>query len=89
MPSRAPDHAADLRGALSIGLQEALRSLEEALDGLTEAQFVAFPMVGEENIALMALRAIQNLDDLAVVAQGGAASFPPVFSDRSQKYSWS
>jgi len=75
LPSPAPKHAADLRGALSIGLQEALRSLEEALDGLTEAQFVAFPMIGEESIALMALRAIQNLDDLAVVAQGGAPSF--------------
>jgi hypothetical protein len=69
-------HAADLRGAISIGLEESLRSLEESLADLSEAQFHAFPMLGEESIALIALRTLQDLDLHAVVAQGGAPSFP-------------
>lgn len=69
-------HAADLRGAIAIGLQEALRALEEALAGLTEAQFLAFPMAGEESIALIALRTLQDLDEHAVVTQGGRPTFP-------------
>ncbi len=65
-------HAADLRGAISIGLEESLRSLEESLADLSEAQFHAFPMLGEESIALIALRTLQDLDLHAVVAQGRA-----------------
>ncbi|HUT19666.1 MAG TPA: hypothetical protein VM366_10930 [Anaerolineae bacterium] len=76
MPNRDRAHAADLRGAISIGLQESLRALEEALADLSEAHFRAFPMIGEENIALIALRTLQDLDAHAVIAQGGAASFP-------------
>ncbi len=76
MSSRTPGHVADLRGAVSIGIQECLRNLEESLADLSEAQFAAFPMEGEENIALIALRTLQNLDDLAVAAQGGPPSFP-------------
>jgi hypothetical protein len=69
-------HAADLRGAIAIGLQEALRALEESLAELTEAQYRAFPMAGEESIALIALRTLQDIDEHAVVTQGGRATFP-------------
>lgn len=68
-------HATDLRGAISIGLQEALSALERALGDLAEAQFQSFPMVGEENIALIAMRVLQDLDERAVVCQGGEPSF--------------
>ncbi|NLD71514.1 MAG: hypothetical protein GX649_02215 [Chloroflexi bacterium] len=71
-------HAADLRGAISIGLQEALRGLEEALADLTDAQFRAYPMAGEESIALIALRTLQDLDEHAVITQGGRPTFAHV-----------
>jgi len=68
-------HATDLKGTLSIGLQEALAALDRAVDGLTDEQFVACPLPTEDCIARIAMQILQDLDAHAVVSQGGHASF--------------
>ncbi len=56
---------ADLKQALTIGLDESFLSLEESLQGLSDAQVQGFPIPGENNIAWIIMHVLDNLDDCA------------------------
>ena len=65
----------NLKGAIAIGLDEALTALEESLTGLTDDQVRAFPILGRNNIAWIAMHCLQNLDIYANVFQTGHRTF--------------
>ena len=68
-------HHTDLKGAIYIGLDEALTALEESVYDLNDEHIWAFPLPGENNIAWILMHSLQNLDEYADLAQGGEAVF--------------
>ena len=58
-----------LKGAIEIGLDEALTALEESIYDLTDEQVRAFPIPGRNNIAWIVMHVLTNLDENAVFAQ--------------------
>ena len=56
----------DLKGALEIGLDEALISLEESFYDLTDEQAASFPIEGRNNIAWIVMHCLDNLDEYGV-----------------------
>lgn len=61
----------DLKGAIRIGLDEALTALEECLTGLTDAQAGGFPLPDRHNITTIVMHLQENLDQYACRFQTG------------------
>jgi len=56
--------------AISILVDEATIALEEALTGLTDEQFLGYPIEGRHSIVTIAMHCIENWDEYGVAAQG-------------------
>lgn len=66
----------DLKRAIAVGLDEAMNALEEAVSGLADEQLQAFPIVGRNNVAWIAMHCLDNLDDCAVDKHTGKRVYP-------------
>ena len=60
-----------LKGAIEIGLDEALTALEESFHDLSDEQVWSFPIKGRNNIAWILMHTLMNLDIYAVLFQTG------------------
>jgi hypothetical protein len=67
----------DLTGAITIGLDDSLTTLEESFVGLTDEQFWAFPLEHRNNIVTLVEHCIQILDLYACEVQGDPLTFEP------------
>jgi hypothetical protein len=65
-------HDIDLKGAIRVGLIDVFTALEEAFHDLSDEQIWAFPVPGQNNMAWIIMHCLQNLDDYANDAAGGA-----------------
>jgi len=74
-----PKHAenTDLKEAIAIGLDECMTALEEALCGLTDEQFWAFPLESRHNIVTLAEHSLQCLDLYGCEVHGRPLTFEP------------
>ncbi len=70
-------HAAGLKAAIAIALDEALAALGESIDGLSDEQLWAFPLPARHNIVTLAEHCIQGLDLYACEVQGAPLTFEP------------
>jgi len=64
----------DLKGAILIGLDEALTALAESFADLTDEQVGRFPMPERNNIAWIVMHCLESLHEYAV---GCASHFSP------------
>lgn len=66
----------DLKEALRLHLDEVITALDESIEGLTDAQFWAFPVENRHNIVTLVEHCIQCLDLYACEVHGQALTFP-------------
>ena len=64
----------DLKGAMTIGLDEAFTALEESIHDLDDEQVRAFAIPDRNNIAWIMMHTLQNLDMYANAFQTGDAA---------------
>ena len=65
----------DLKGAIAIGLDEALTALEESFHDLSDEQVRAFQIPGRNSIGWIVMHALQNLDEYGNLGQGEESTF--------------
>jgi len=79
----APKQAMDttLKGAIAIGLDEALTAIEESIHGLTDEQIWQRPLPERNSIAAIAMHCLVSINGWACCSQTGGSVFedPPRF----------